>query len=360
MLRGAFVFAAVLAAAAPPTFAQSLVRGTVQDEKEQPIEGALITFEATEFVNNRETKTDRKGEFLFLGLPSGEYKITASKGDMGSVQQIVTVTQSRMAPLQFFLRSAVSAAAVAAAAKSPDGLDTLTDGKPAKDPGLGALQEAAATAVAAYQAGRFEESAAGLSVLVTKLPNCADCYIYLGRSYAELNRLDEAEAALKKSIEVRPTVEGYTALTRFYTFQKMPELALEMSQKATELASAETAPAAAATAPAAGGGAAPAADGAAAAAPAPPAPPPSASSETLYNQGVVLWNAGKYPEARVQFEAAVKANPDNADAHYQLGMVHLNLGQIPDARRAFEGYLKAAPDGPKAAEVKGFLAQLPK
>jgi hypothetical protein len=41
-------------------------------------------------------------------------------------------------------------------------------------------------------------------------------------------------------------------------------------------------------------------------------------------------------------------------------MVHVNLGKFPEARAAFEGYLKAAPSGPKAAEVKGFLAQLPK
>ena len=60
------------------------------------------------------------------------------------------------------------------------------------------------------------------------------------------------------------------------------------------------------------------------------------------------------------FEASVKANPANADAQYQLGMANLNLGQLPAARAAFEAYLKAAPEGPKAAEVKTFLTQLPK
>jgi TolA-binding protein len=46
-------------------------------------------------------------------------------------------------------------------------------------------------------------------------------------------------------------------------------------------------------------------------------------------------------------------------AHYQLGMANLNLGMVPEARSAFEGYLQAAPDGEKAAEVNGFLQQLP-
>ena len=85
-----------------------------------------------------------------------------------------------------------------------------------------------------------------------------------------------------------------------------------------------------------------------------------ASAESLYNQGVILWNGGKFAEAKVQFESAVKADPKMADAHYQLGMANLNLGQIPAAIAAFEGYLAAAPSGPKAAEVKAILQQLKK
>jgi Tfp pilus assembly protein PilF len=72
-----------------------------------------------------------------------------------------------------------------------------------------------------------------------------------------------------------------------------------------------------------------------------------------------MWNAGKYAEAKDQFEAAVKSDPNMAMAHYQLGMANLNLGQIPQARAAFEGYLKVDPNGPKAAEVQAFLKQLP-
>jgi TolA-binding protein len=74
---------------------------------------------------------------------------------------------------------------------------------------------------------------------------------------------------------------------------------------------------------------------------------------------VILWNAGKFADAKVQFEAAVKVDPMMAMAQYQLGMASLNLGQIPEARQAFEAYLKADADGPKAGEVKAFLQQLP-
>ena len=85
-----------------------------------------------------------------------------------------------------------------------------------------------------------------------------------------------------------------------------------------------------------------------------------ASAESLFNQGVVLWNGQKYAEAKVQFEAAAKARPDYADAHYWVGMASLNTGAMPEARTAFEAYLKHAPTGQYAEQVKTFLAQLPK
>ena len=93
----------------------------------------------------------------------------------------------------------------------------------------------------------------------------------------------------------------------------------------------------------------------------PPSTRPAAAVATprrQYNQGVILFNAGKFAEAKTQFEAATKADPNHAMAQYQLGMTSLNLGQIPDAVTALEAYMKADPNGPKAAEVKAALPAL--
>ena len=57
--------------------------------------------------------------------------------------------------------------------------------------------------------------------------------------------------------------------------------------------------------------------------------------------------------------SAMPATPALIISQYQLGMANLNLGQIPAARQAFDAYLKAEPNGPKAAEVKVFVQQLP-
>lgn len=349
ILRGGLVLAVLLTVAAP-AFAQSLVRGVVVDAKNQPVEGALVEFEAVNFVNKRDVKTDRRGEFIFQGLQSGDYNVTASKEGVGRASQQVTISLSQKAMLTFQLVPPQAAAASSAA-----GLEAVAAGaalSKEQQAEAAALKALAAGAMEAYKAGNYQESATQLSQLVEKLPACADCYLYLGNSYVELKQPEQAEAALKKAVEVTPSVEGYTALTRLYNSQRKFDQAAEASQKAAELAKSPGGGAAAPGAVAAGG--ADAAGGAA------PAADPSAGSETLYNQGVVLWNAGKYAEAKTQFEAAIKANPNNALAHYQLGMASLNLGQIPEARAAFEAYLKLDPDGPQAAQVKTFLAQLPK
>jgi len=75
---------------------------------------------------------------------------------------------------------------------------------------------------------------------------------------------------------------------------------------------------------------------------------------------VVFWNSGKYAEAKTQFDAALKANPNYAEAYYRTAMASLNLGKVEDAVAAFEGYLKVAPTGPFAKEAKDAIAALKK
>src|ERR687895_555016 len=71
--------AVLLTYAVTPALAQSVVRGKVVDAKGQPVVGAVVLFEAQGVNRRTEVKTDNKGEFLQVGLTSGEYKVTASK-----------------------------------------------------------------------------------------------------------------------------------------------------------------------------------------------------------------------------------------------------------------------------------------
>ena len=63
-----------------PAAAQGMIQGTVVDAQGQPVEGAKITIEQTDGVTRKfETKSDKKGSFIQIGLQSAPYKVTAEK-----------------------------------------------------------------------------------------------------------------------------------------------------------------------------------------------------------------------------------------------------------------------------------------
>ena len=305
LIRGVLAFFVVLAVSAPAA-AQSVIRGKVLDQGGKPVEGATVTIEATESNRKAQVKTNRNGEFMQIGLPTGQYNVTAEKDKLRQVLQ-ARISQGMPVELAFQLSPA--------SGLTPEQMKQQA-----------AMAEMAKTAIEAMRAGRDDEAITKFNEIVAKIPTCSDCYYNLGVAYTKKTQYAEAEGAFQKAIELAPSNgDAYTGLANVYNAQKKFDLAASASAKAAEL-----------SAGAGGGGA-----------------------EASYNQGVIMWNAGKYAEAKDQFASAVKADPNMAMAHYQLGMANLNLGQIPDARAAFEGYLKVDPNGPKAAEVQTFLKQLP-
>ena len=68
-------------------------RGKVVDEKDQAIEGVVITLDYQGGVTRKnETKTNKKGEFTQVGLAPGTYLITAKKEGL----QTATMEQVRL------------------------------------------------------------------------------------------------------------------------------------------------------------------------------------------------------------------------------------------------------------------------
>ncbi|OFW13551.1 MAG: hypothetical protein A3F70_18535 [Acidobacteria bacterium RIFCSPLOWO2_12_FULL_67_14] len=306
LIRGVLALGVVLAMAAPAA-AQGMIRGKVVDEAGKPVEGATVDIVGTENNRKAQVKTNRNGEFMQIGLPSGNYTVTARKDKLAEALK-ASITQGKPAELSFKLTP--TSALSPEQAKAQEEMQALAQG-----------------AIDAMRAGQDDEAIAKFNEIAVKVPTCGDCQYNLGVLYAKKQQYAEAEGAFQKALQINPNSgDAYTGLANIYNAQKKFDLAQQASAKAAEL-----------TASSGGGG----------------------SAEAVYNQGVIFWNAGKFAEAKEQFEAAVKADPGMAMAHYQLGMANLNLGQIPAARQAFEGYLKAEPNGEKAAEVQAFLKQLP-
>ena len=61
-----------------------MVRGVVKDAAGKPVEGAKVNIDADGNNRHFETKSDKKGEFLQIGLAPGAYKVTAEKDKVAS------------------------------------------------------------------------------------------------------------------------------------------------------------------------------------------------------------------------------------------------------------------------------------
>jgi len=300
---------------ATPGLAQTgAVSGKVLDGAGKPLEKAVVVIEFTDGINRRyEVKTNKKGEFIQIGLAPGNYKLTATFPNLGEASESVRVRLGDATKIDLVLGAGTG----------------MSKEDAAKSAALKAVFDEGVTL---SRDNKFDEAIAKFNEAAVILPGCFDCYYNIGFAYSQKKEYDQAEAAFLKSIELKANyVEAYNGLATVYNAQKKFDKAAEASQKAAELAAS----------------AGPGASGAGAV-------------EAEYNQGVILWNAGKIPEAAEHFQKAILLKPDHADAHYQLGMAFVNQGKLTEAVPMFEKYLELAPDGQFAATAKGVLSSLKK
>jgi tetratricopeptide (TPR) repeat protein len=282
-----------------------MVKGKVVDGEGKPVQGATVTIEFLDGITRKnESKTDRRGEFIQIGLPSGNYKVTATHEKLGTQSFNTRVRVGQSAEVNF----------------------ALTPAAGVENPKVAELKKFFEEGVAASKAGDHDGAIAKFEAAAVAVPNCFDCYYNIGVAYMQKKDAAQAEAAWKKALEAKPDyADAMTALATLYNNQKRFDEAAAMSGKAA----------------AAGGGA-------------------GGGADAVYNQGIILWNQGKVAEAKAKFEEALQANPNHPESHYQLGMALLNEGKMPEAVGSFETYLKLAPTGQYAEQAKQLVAQLKK
>jgi len=298
---------AVLAFAMPAAAQDGSAQGKITDAMGQPVAGAKITIEFVGSGRKFETKSEKDGTYLQVGLIQGQYMITAEKEGVGKVTRTIMIRGARRNNIDVVIAAGAGAATA--------------------DPKLIEANKIINEGVTLSQAGSQDEAIAKFNEALALNPKCFDCFYNIGAASAQKKDYDKAIEAYNKSIEIKPTAEAYNGLANVYNAQRKFDDATAASKKATELASA-------------GAGA-------------------TASPEAAYNQGVILFNQGKAADAKPLFESVVQAQPNNADAHYMLGMTMAGT-EPAKAVAEFEAYLKLAPTGKNAPLAKQFVDALKK
>jgi tetratricopeptide (TPR) repeat protein len=322
------VLALGLSGVATSAFAQNgSLKGKVVTEDGKPAANVEVVFDFVgEIKRQVKTITDKNGEWIKPGLPAGggTWTISARQGKTsGTLPGVVIKINETQKVADIVLVSEETRAS---------GKKVVSNDEAAKANKAAAEIEALAKEInAAVDAGNYDEALTKLKGLDGKLEKCAQCQMKIGEILIKKKDDAGAEAALLKAIEYDPAAtNAYVNLANIYNGQRKFEEAAKMSAKANELM-------------AAGGG--------------------GGDALSFINQGIIFWNAGKYPEAKAEFAKAVKADPKKPEGQYWLGLSTYNLastgvGTLADAKGPLSEYLKLAPSGEYAEVVKALLATI--
>ncbi len=280
------------------------VRGKILDEKGTPIEGVAVKMEFQGGVTlTFDSKTNKKGEFMQIGLRPGMWKFTYAKENF----------QIFAAPFRIALGDAT----------------VLPDAKlfPAKGGGSGGpggedLQKTFGEAVAKLQAGDFDGAIAAFDAMIAKNPSLAEAHYNKGFALYQKKDYANAEATLKKALEVRPEYsDARVLLSNVYSAQGLKDKAVEVMSSGAS----------------------------------------TNDPKQLFNLALALLNSGKNEEAAATFAKVEAIDPTNAEVQYYLGTADLQSGRTDDCIAHLEKYLAMGPKSEaNKATALGLIAALKK
>jgi Flp pilus assembly protein TadD len=281
---------------------QGRISGRVLDPSGNPVEKAAVMIVSQKTSTVRyESKTDKAGRFVQVGLMPGYYLLTVKKDGFTPGTKEVKVGVAGEEAVEITLRSVD-----AEAAKSYSAADKLF----LKGNTL-------------YAEQKYGEAAAAYEQAVALDPGNWGYRLNLGLSQKKAGRPEEAQAAFRKAVELNP--ESYSA-------NKETGEALAKANQYAEAKSYY--------------------EKAAALSPDDP--------DAQYNLGVCLINLSESEAALPRFQKAVELNAGFADAYFQIGTILVGQNKAPEASAALEKFLALAPGHEKAGLAKQLLEFLKK
>jgi Flp pilus assembly protein TadD len=280
-------------------------RGRVVDEKGQGIAEAKVLIEFQGGVTRKyETKTNKKGEFIQVGMPPGTYKFTATKEGLQGT----------------FIETRVQ---LGDATQIPE----MTLKPPAAGAGAGGgvhdqIRTTFKQAIDLTQQGKLDEAEAAYKSILEKDASIPEVYQNLGFVYAQKKDWTNAEGAFQKALELKPgSAELTSALAKVYQDSGQSDKAMALMSKAAEGNPSD--------------------------------------AKTQFNLGIFNLNAGKSEEAIAAFQKAIAADPNMADAYFHLGTLMVGQNKVTEAVGYLEKYLAMNPtNAQNKATAEGLIAAL--
>ena len=298
-----------------PAFAQTRnLTGKIVDTDGKPMNGVTISIDRQGVAGHYDTKTDKNGNYVHAGLPTGQYKVSVVKDGKPMMTLDGRVNFGQDAKLDFDLKNA--AAASAAAGNNEEQKKKIAEEK-AKNEAIKASFDGGRAAMVAKN---YDEAIRLFKEAAEKDPTQHVIYANLADAYSQSKKYDDAAAAYDKAIELKPDEAAYyNNLGIVLANAGKIDEATQKLQKAAELN-------------------------------------PAGAGQSYYNLGAVLTNKGKSKEAGDAFKKAIELNPQMAAAYYQLGISYFGQQDtIPQAIPVLQKFLELQPTGPDADAAKQLI-----
>jgi tetratricopeptide (TPR) repeat protein len=305
------------------------VKGTVVDDKNEPVEGAQILIEGIDIVRNYNCKTNKKGEYSYLlGLQSGTFRIVVRKeGFQPNFKENIrpALGEPFVADFQLVRGQDFKLPWEMTAAERGDMLK-MHEEQVKRKAMAGEIKETFERGVKLSEAGNYAEAIEEFKKLLEKAPEEPVLYTAIAKAQSSLGNNEESLANYKKAIEL----DAYNADLYMNmgvvlnTLGKVDE-SREAFKKSASL-------------------------------------DPASAGKKYYNLGATLINSNDTSGAIEAFKQAIVADPGYDESYYQLGIcLSGGADTIPAAIEAFKKYVEIGtkPDQVQVARdmIKALEAQ---